>query len=180
MHFPHDLFFFPDSGLAEVVALLQIQPELRASPEIMSQTQSGFWSNGAPAVHYLTDAGCRDMNIHRELVLADLQGLEKLFKQHDAGMGGYGAELPAGCRLPEWGSRRAGLVRIVRLVRMNLQPAIPDPGPERQPTQAFQASSTAFPRPPRRRGVPFSAFGALFLAFAVSALFSDRLTESEL
>jgi hypothetical protein len=95
MHFPYDLFFFPDSGFAEVVALLQIQPELRASPEIMSQTQSGLWSNGAPAVRYLADAGCRDTNVHRELILADLQGLEKLFKQHDARMGGYGAELPA-------------------------------------------------------------------------------------
>jgi hypothetical protein len=67
-HFSRDLFLFVNSGFAEVEALLQIQPELRASPEIMSQTQSRLWSDAAPAVHYLADASCRDVNVHRELM----------------------------------------------------------------------------------------------------------------
>jgi hypothetical protein len=80
VNFPHDLFLFLNSCFAEVIALLQIQPELRASPEIMSQTQSRLWSDGSPTVHYLADASCRDVNVHRELMLADLQGLKKPFK----------------------------------------------------------------------------------------------------
>jgi len=80
LHFPRDLFLFLNSGFAQVIALLQIQPELRASPEIMSQTQSCLWSDSAPAVHYLANASCRDVNVHRELMLANLHGLKKFFK----------------------------------------------------------------------------------------------------
>jgi hypothetical protein len=33
LHFPHDLFLFLNSGFAQVIALLQIQPELALVPK---------------------------------------------------------------------------------------------------------------------------------------------------
>jgi hypothetical protein len=46
----------------------------------MSQTQSSLWRNGAPAAHDLTDGSCWNANVHRVLILADFERLEKLFK----------------------------------------------------------------------------------------------------
>ena len=86
--------FLLSLGFRQVEILLQIQPKLRACPEITSQTKSSFWSNGAAPMHDLPNAGCRDVYVHRELVLANPERLQELLQQHFTGMSRNPLERP--------------------------------------------------------------------------------------
>src|ERR1700733_1886822 len=87
LYFTLNDFLRLEPGFREVVHLLEVHPELRTVAEETAQAQRGIRGNGAPAVHDLADASSRDVNLHGQRVLADLQGKKEFFTQDFAGMG---------------------------------------------------------------------------------------------
>src|ERR1700728_3503796 len=81
---------------SQVEILLQIQPKLRACPEITSQTKRSLWSNGAAPMHDLPNARCRDVYVHCELMLANPERLQELLQQHFTGMSRDPLKRPTG------------------------------------------------------------------------------------
>jgi hypothetical protein len=66
----------------EIVEVLQIEPELGVGVEISRQAEGGFRSNPPAPMHNLTDAGGRNVQVERELVHGEPQGLHEVFAEH--------------------------------------------------------------------------------------------------
>jgi hypothetical protein len=73
-------------GLRQVKTLLKIQPKLGTCSEIPRQTEGSLGSDGAAPMHDLPNARCRDMDVHSELMLANLKRLQELLQQYFPGM----------------------------------------------------------------------------------------------
>lgn len=87
-HLALDLVFQALLGYFQVVACLEIDPELGGSAESTRQTQSGVGGNAALALHNGVDAIRRDAQGTRQRILADPQRFEELFQQNLTGMDG--------------------------------------------------------------------------------------------
>ena len=65
----------------EIVAALQMQPELRRRPEIATEAQRRIRGDGARAVHDLIDTPRRDADVARQAILRQPKGLQEVRKQ---------------------------------------------------------------------------------------------------
>src|SRR5271163_2777566 len=96
--------------LRQVIVLLQIEPEVWTIAKEPRQPKRRIRAYGAPPMHNLPNARGRHTDLQCQLILADTQRLEELLKQHDAGMGRRGLEVPTGSGSRTWHdsySRRA-------------------------------------------------------------------------
>ncbi len=81
-----DLSLVLGPDLRQVETLLQVQPKLGTRSELTSQTERSLWSNGAAPMDDLPDARCRHADVHRELMLANLEWFQELLQQYFTGM----------------------------------------------------------------------------------------------
>lgn len=69
------------AGLAEVVALLEIEPEFGGDAEIDAEAQGRVRGDGPPAVDDVADALRRHAKVAPQAVLADAQRLHEFFEE---------------------------------------------------------------------------------------------------
>lgn len=74
------------AGLAEVVALLEIEPELGGDAEIDAQTQGSVRGDGPLGVDYVADALRRHTKVAPQAVLADAQRVHEFFEEDFSGV----------------------------------------------------------------------------------------------
>jgi hypothetical protein len=86
LNLPRNLSLLLGPDLRQVKTLLKIQPKLGTCPEISRQTEGSLGSDGAALMHDLPNARCRDMDVHSELMLANLKRLQELLQQYFPGM----------------------------------------------------------------------------------------------
>lgn len=72
----------------QVIAGLQIHPELRRSPEVPRQPECRVRRYGAAFAHDVVDARGRHLELQRQRMRAHIQGNKELFAQHFARMNG--------------------------------------------------------------------------------------------
>ena len=75
------------ASLAEVIFLLEADPEFRAGSEVAAQAQGGVGRNGPATADDGGHAAVRDLEIHGEPVLGDTHRLEEFALENFAGMG---------------------------------------------------------------------------------------------
>jgi len=72
------------AGFAQVVFLLQTQPEVRRCPKVACQAQGSVRRNGAATMNDRGDAAMRDAYILGESILGDVHFVEKFLAQNVA------------------------------------------------------------------------------------------------
>src|SRR5512142_2581327 len=83
-----DLFRDGVLGVLDVVAGLQVHPELWAGAEVAAEPEGGVDAYAAFAVNNLVDAVRWHAQRHRKLIHRDVGWLEKLLEQNLAGVDG--------------------------------------------------------------------------------------------
>src|SRR5438874_957703 len=76
----------PLLGRLEVVAQLQVEPELRRGPEVAREAQRRVRRDAAQAAHDLVDPPRRHLGVDREAVLRDAEAVEEIALQYFTGM----------------------------------------------------------------------------------------------
>src|SRR5947207_11591975 len=73
-------------GRLQVVALLQVEPELRRRSEVAGEAQRRVGGDAAQAAHDLVDPPRRHLDVHREPVLRHAEAVEEVAFQYFARM----------------------------------------------------------------------------------------------